>query len=134
MHPLNDLFEVGAGTQYTFDTKLKDANSAFNFLPVYLTGTFTPKIDGLGQFAPYVKANVGYDVLFDGNSDYKIGDADLKGGLYWAAGIGTKFMKDFSADVMYSSYGGRYESNALGDGDVTYSTISLNVGYAFDMK
>ena len=129
LHRLNDTFEVGAGTQYTFDTKLKDSVAAFNFLPVYITGTYAPFKD-LGTFAPYVKANAGYNMLFNGNDNYK-GNADLGGGFYWAAGIGTKFLKDFSADVMYSSYTGNYDDTP--SADVTYSTIGLNVGYAFGL-
>jgi hypothetical protein len=130
LHPLSDTFAVGLGALYTFDTKLKDSTSAFNFLPVYITGTYTPPMLRSGEWAPYVKANAGYDTLFNGNDDYK-GTADMKGGFYWAAGIGTRIMTNWTADVMYSAYKGKYDG--LLTGDVTYSTVGLTLGYSFSL-
>lgn len=131
LHPINDLFTVGGGLQYQLSRKAENNTLAgqFNFLPIYATGMIMPFKD-MQDIVPYGKLNLGYDFLM-GDSDFASAGT-LKGGIYWGIGIGAKFMKDFSTELMYSRYTGQDELT-FGTIDVSASIISLNIGYAFDL-
>lgn len=143
-HPIGDVFAIGAGFEYLFDRKVKNTSSQFGFMPVYVTGMLAPfKTDTAGQegwmksFAPYAKVNLGYNVMYTGNDNYKFLNSSLIGGFYWAAGIGAKLPYNLTADIMYSSYAGQHEIKVPLVGtaktDDTYTKVSVNVGYAFDL-
>lgn len=133
IHPVNDLFAFGGGFEYQLargvDVNVASVDPAFSFLPIYATGIVTPFKDDLNGFKPYGKLNLGYDIL-SGNDDYK-GDNTLSGGLYWALGVGTSY-KNFFGELLYSTNTGQAKDSSTVD--ITYTKLSLNIGYQFDLK
>lgn len=142
LHPIADVFAVGLGLEYQLNRKIKDTSSEFGFMPIYLTGMLAPFNNKKGDelmrtFLPYAKVNLGYNVMYNGNDNYKFLNSSLNGGFYWAAGVGAKLPYNLTADVMYSSYAGQHSISfpILGSftSDDTYTKVSLNIGYAFDL-
>jgi len=123
----------GYGAEYQFPRAV--TNGGFcGFMPVYVTGQYS-----LCKCChkPYVKANFGYDMVFNGDSTFKYNNtAVLSGGVYYAAGIGSHLCKNMIAELMYSVYSGTWESSRNNNTIIaadTYSVLALKVGYCFNL-
>ena len=131
LSPATDKFLLGGGFKYNLNRKIDGYDAAFGFSPLYVTGMYVMK-SSAQTIWPYAKVNLGYNILFTGNDDYK-GPASLKGGLYYGAGIGAIIQKNIFVDLMYSSYAGQMEFAGT-QVDVTDTHFGMTVGYAFDLK
>lgn len=137
-HPMSDMLAIGIGATYNVDRKLTDRSGQFSFLPVYITASVFP-LGNIAGLAPYAKADLGYNVSFTGNDQYKAGapfETTLTGGMYWGVGAGVKLGNTIFADVMFTSYSGIYKV-ALGplsaDTAILYTKVSLNLGIGLDL-
>lgn len=142
LHPVSDMFALGAGVEYQMNRKIKDTSAEFGFVPVYVTGMLAPfkaknSEDSMKTVVPYAKVNLGYDVGYTGNDEFKFLGSSLNGGMYWAAGIGAKLPYNIMIDLTYSSFAGEHEIDVplLGSvtSDDTFTQLGLNIGYAFDL-
>lgn len=137
-HKSNDVFKVGGGAEYLAKRSIKNTSgdTKFNFLPIYITAELSP-IKPLREL--YFKGNLGYNVLFDIETDNPFINAILssltkKGGIYYAFGTGYEFDFGLVLEAMYSHYSGGLEySSPSVNIDFTYNTFTLNVGYKFSM-
>lgn len=126
--PGSDRFMYGAGFEYLLSRELENNGGSFKFAPVYATGMYFLKAND-NKFWPFVKLNLGYNIMYDGNDDYK-GPLSLKGGFHYGFGLGAIIQEYIHLDILYSNYAGTAEW--LGSSlDVNYSDIGLKVGYAF---
>lgn len=121
---ISNYFACGAGLEYLLPRGIVDVSgdNDFSFLPVYGSLLFYP-LGGWDKARPYIKVNAGYSVLATTQAD-----GDMKGGLYWASGIGAEY-KSFVGEVMYSSYDGE-----LDDVEITYQKIGFTLGYKFNIN
>lgn len=131
LSPASDKLLLGGGFKYNLNRKLEDSDAAFGLSPLYATGMYVMKSTEQTIW-PFAKVNLGYNILFSGNDDYK-GSASLKGGLYYGIGFGAIIEKNIFVDLMYSSYAGKMEYAGL-EMDITDTHIGMTVGYAFDLK
>lgn len=137
-HPISDMLSIGVGATYNVNRKLHDTTSEFSFLPVYATVSLFPLGNILG-IAPYAKADLGYNVTFTGNDQYKAPapfETTLTGGVYWSIGAGVKLINTIFVDIMFTSYSGTYKV-ALGplstEVPILYTKVSLDAGIGFDL-
>ncbi len=96
----------------------------FNYVPLYEV----VKIKLTSQeekVIPIIIANVGYDVIFNGDSFYS-GPYNLSGGLYIAGGLRLEINKIF-IEWLYKSFGGSASGNNINI-NVTYTTLSVGFG------
>lgn len=131
LSPVKDKFLVGGGFEYNLNRKIQDYDAAFGLCPLYATGMYVMK-SSEQTIWPFAKVNVGYNILFNANDDYK-GSASLKGGLYYGLGFGAIIQENVFVDLMYSSYAGQMEFAGT-QVDITDTHIGLTFGYAFDLK
>ena len=95
-----------------------------------------PKIEMQSEIfnSIYFVGQLGYGILrFDSdNEGGKLSEADGNG-LYWGIGAGTEIYKNFIVELLYSvNYGSIKAVKFLnGTADLTYTTLTLNVGYKF---
>jgi|AGTN01.3.fsa_nt_gi hypothetical protein len=143
LHPVSDMFALGAGVEYQMNRKIKDMDAEVGFTPVYVTGMFAPfkarsEQESINTVVPYAKVNLGYDIGYSGNDEFKFLNSSLNGGMYWAAGVGVKLPYNIMLDLTYSSFSGEHEVDVplLGSvtSDDTFTNIGLNIGYAFDLN
>ena len=138
-HPVNEQFTIGAGLEYQFGRKVStmggytitDSN-AFGFAPLYGTVLFFPEID-LSGYKAFLKLNLGYNLSFYGNNDFK-GSDTLTGGFYYALGGGLDLSKNLRGEIMYGTYNGQEKTPSGFAIDCTYKKIGLSIGYLFDLK
>ena len=138
LQSLNDNLSVGGGVFYQMDRKLKDSdddNNKFSFMPIYVTGEYLIKTEN-DKMIPFAKLNLGYASYTNNYNDDDI--SSKTGGLYYGLGGGVKVNEKIKVDLMYNVYAGSYKlGNDLDsskiDVDQKYSTISLSVGYIFDI-
>lgn len=118
MMPYKDNMSVGGGLAYQLSRSYtNNAAKEFNFTPLY----------GLLKYdmeqRTYVMGHLGYN-MFAGNDNYK-NNAELSGGLYYAAGFGMS-MDKYNGEIVYSVNNG-----TRGNYEVNYSKLSLSFGYEF---
>ncbi len=138
---LNKNVALGFGINNNFNAELKDLTvgdmkfeSEIGFTNLYFA--VKPKIEMQSEIfnSIYFVGQLGYGILrFD--SDYegdKLSEADGNG-LYWGIGAGTEIYKNFIVELLYSvNYGSIKTVKFLnGTADLTYTTLTLNVGYKF---
>lgn len=138
---LNKNIALGFGINNNFNAELKDLTvddmkfeSEIGFTNFYFA--VKPKIEMQSEIfnSIYFVGQLGYGILrFD--SDYegdKLSKADGNG-LYWGIGAGTEIYKNFIVELLYSvNYGSIKTVKYLnGTADLTYTTLTLNVGYKF---
>lgn len=121
---ISGYFSCGAGFEYLLPRGFAGfpENDDFSFLPVYFSVLFYP-LGAWDKARPYIKAGAGYSVLAMTNSD-----ADMSGGVYWAAGAGAEY-KNFVGEVTASNYGAEYDGQKF-----SYRKIGLSIGYKFDIN
>lgn len=129
---LNNSFAIGCGINNNFNADLKDTKEfkgEVGFTNFYLA--LKPKIELNSETfnSLYFIGQLGYGIF---RFDSRNGKADGNG-LYWGLGAGTEVMKNFIVELLYSfNYGSLKDK--LGHGhtaNLTYSTLSLNIGYKF---
>jgi hypothetical protein len=135
MQGINNM-KVGLGSEYLFPRAVT-AGGYTGFMPVYVTGQYA--FCSTGSWKPYVKVNLGYDLVFNGDSAFKFNNsAVLNGGIYYAAGLGSNICKDTIAELMYSTYVGSWSSVTPSAGTLiandTYTVLGLKIGYCFDLS
>lgn len=131
LSPASENLLLGAGFKYNVNRKLENSDAAFGLSPLYATGIYVNK-SAEQTVWPFAKVNLGYNILFSGNDDYK-GSASLKGGLYYGIGFGAIIQENIFVDLMYSSYAGTMELYGF-ELDITDTHVGMTVGYAFDLK
>lgn len=123
---INPNFDLGGGLTYQVPRSVEDYEGEFNFVPIYGMMRFKSSAE---KVAPYGIVQLGYNILFDGDSSYK-GPADLDGGLYYGIGGGIILNKHFLIELLYSVNQGDF--SLLGVSlDVENKQFTLNIGYNF---
>jgi hypothetical protein len=123
---INDnVFNYAFGIMYLSPRELDvSGGGKFNFVPLYAVA----KIKLTRQeeeIIPIIIANIGYDLIFNGDSDYN-GPYSLSGGLYIAGGLRLEINK-FFFEGLYKSFGGSASGNNINI-SVTYTTFSVAFG------
>ena len=136
LQKLTDDFTFGVGLEYQLSRKMDSPSKQgqFSFLPVYATAQY--KLLDAVMFKPYVKLNLGYNMKYTGDDNFKFnGIATLNPTLYYAVGIGTDLGECLIAEVMYSVYYGQHTGLPLMPPwyDDIYSVIGINIGYKFKL-
>ena len=135
---LTDILSLGLGVTLNVNRQLNGTTSEFRFLPIYASLSCYP-LNRSGDIVPYLKADLGYNFSFSGNSEYmKTADFEtaLTGGVYWGVGAGVKIVDTVFADLMFTSCSGAYKaaiSSVSSEVSVPYTKISLNVGVGFNV-
>ena len=137
---LNKNVALGFGINNNFNANLKDMEvnglkfeSEIGFTNFYFA--VKPKIELESEIfnSVYFLGHLGYGILrFEAIGwDYKISEAEGNG-LYWGIGAGTEIYKNFIVELLYSANYGSIKRDTNGDtADLTYTTLTLNVGYKF---
>ena len=134
---LNKNVALGFGINNNFNADLKDTKDQMqnNKGEVGFTNFYfavKPKMELQSEIfnSVYFLGQIGYGLFrFDGHVN---GEADGNG-LYWGIGAGTEIYKNFIVELLYSANNGSIKDKfGFGDtADLTYTTITLNVGYKF---
>jgi hypothetical protein len=133
---LDRYVAVGGGFEYQFGRELSkvglvSANFGnFYYVPVYVTGKLFIAKQLAPKYDPFLKLNLGYNVIYGGDDTFKAG-ASLSGGFYFGIGAGVMLNKYLDLELMYSSYAGEESFSGLSQDD-SYGKFGLSVGYAFD--
>ena len=122
---ISDYFMWGAGVEYNFPRGLVGVDEAkFSFMPVYISLMFAPlKAYGKGSAKPYVRANVGFNVL----ASNELG-SNMTGGLYYGGAIGAEY-QNFVGELVAGRYTGKFETTADEEIKMTYMKIGFTLGY-----
>jgi hypothetical protein len=123
-----EMFNFAVGFTYLIPREQVISGSGkFNFMPIYAVGKFRLN-EGEESIVPILIGNLGYDVLFNGDTNYK-GPFSLSGGLYIAGGLRLE-IDQFFLEGLFKSFGGsaKYDSGTTTNIDVTYTTFSLAFG------
>lgn len=123
--------EVGVGTAYQKHRDFQYKNGYdgeklpdFNSVPVYLTGKY--KIFNVGQWTPYIKADIGYSFNdFDDNKYFSYED-----GLYYSVGLGVE-IEFLSLEMSYRVNEGELKTDH-GKYDIDNSRVMFGAAYRFD--
>ncbi len=144
---LKKNFALGFGINNNFDADLQDlrdgelkVNSKIGFTNFYFA--VKPKIELKSEAfkSIYFLGQLGYGLLrFDStykirdNNEEKLAGADGNG-LYWGIGVGTELRESFIVELLYSvNYGSIKDKFVTGrEADLTYKTLTLNIGYKFN--
>jgi len=120
-----NTFVLGAGVSYLMDREQEIKGSGnFNFVPIYAIGRI--QIGNTeDSVIPSIVGNIGYNILFTGDSSYR-GKASLKGGIYFAAGLRLEFSMIF-IEGLYKSFQGSATISSI-EIDVNYTTLSIGAG------
>lgn len=122
-------FEWGLGAEYKFSSNsgsLKDKETNTRMLrnvPVYALGKFNLITTAAGNDALYVLGRAGYGFA----SESKNYGADISGGLYAAAGVGTEF-GPVSLEALFERQNVKYDNGSFTDKD-KIDTFGLRLGY-----
>ena len=124
----NKVFNFGGGLMYLFprEQEIKESGK-FYFIPIYAIGKLNLTADE--TIGPSIILNVGYNLIFNGDSNYK-GIFSLSGGLLLGGGIRYS-INNFYFEVLYKSLNGSASFDALDskiDFDISYTTLSLGIG------
>mgnify|MGYP000530015507 CR=1 FL=1 len=120
--PYRDKISIGGGLGYQLSRSLsEDESSEFNFTPLY--GIFKYDMEE----EAYVIGHLGYNML-SANDEFK-SNAELSGGLYYAAGFGIG-MEQYNGEIIYSVNNGGWD-DGTDKLDLSYSKLSLSFGYEF---
>lgn len=136
---INKNVALGFGINNNFNADLKDMKDhgfdnkgEVGFTNFYFA--VKPKIEVESEIfnSVYFLGQIGYGLFrFDG---HRHGESDGNG-LYWGIGAGTEIYKNFIVELLYSANNGsikdKYGYNDTAD--LTYTTITLNVGYKFSL-
>lgn len=151
----NQSVEWGAGIEYQLPrklTKIEGNNTVgspeYRFVPIYGTMIYS-----FPQQSLFIKGSLGYNFIFDANSDgKKLGlgttEGSMSGGTYYSFGGGIKLANDLVIELLYSVYAGKisaperivwvtstsYLRYYAYDYDVTYKAVNVSVSYLFDLK
>jgi hypothetical protein len=121
-----EMFNFAVGLTYLIPREQVISGSGkFNFMPIYAVGKFRLN-EGEESIKPILIGNLGYDVLFNGDSNYK-GPFSLSGGLYFAGGLRLE-IDQFFLEGLFKSFGGSAKYDSDTSIDVTYTTFSLALG------
>lgn len=131
---VSDSVEIGAGFSYYFPRKMEKAKflgvetalaqeTLFNFVPIYGLARFN--IFSGDNIKGFSKVQLGYNVIFDGNDNFK-GSSTLSGGLHYAVGGGLAFSNAL-IEMMYSVDEGSSSGSGI-TAKMNYSKIALSVG------
>lgn len=119
-------FTFGIGASYLLSREQElEGSGEFYFVPVYAIGRLKFG-DNADSFVPSVVANLGYNILYDGDSAYS-GGANLSGGLYFGAGLRVNFNKIF-IEGLFKSFQGTGTVSSI-EIEVNYTTLSIGVGF-----
>jgi len=126
---------LGLGVNYIFDSKANYGyDDTYGFTNVYFA--IKPKMDLdsdiLDSF--YFIGQIGYGLFrFECKDDDRgIKSPDIENGLYWALGVGLEIESNFVVELMHSfNYG--YVNTGNNRNDMRYSSLSINVGYKFNL-
>jgi hypothetical protein len=132
---ISPIVKVGGGLEIQLPRKVKDISAGkFNFMPLYATAYVFP-FKKMTKVSPYGRASLGYNLLFSGDNAYA-DSASTTSGLYWAIGAGARFL-GVMADLSYSYYAGSAAFSNVFTGnyttDITYTKVSISLGYAFSI-
>ncbi len=120
-----ETFNFGLGLLYLVPRELEVTESGnFNFVPVYALGKIS-LVSKEESIIPSLIANIGYNVIYNGDSNYK-GPLNLKGGLYIGGGLRLDIEK-FFLEGTYKSFSGSATYSDV-TFDVTYTTFSVGAG------
>jgi len=120
--PAKNKVSYGGGIAYQLARSLNDDEDVtFSFIPLYGLLKYEMQQDS------YLVGHLGYNLL-NGNDNFKQ-DAELGGGIYYAAGIGIG-MEKYNAELLYSVNNGSWDNNTT-KFDLSYSKFSLSFGYEF---
>ena len=129
----------GIGVRYEFQRAFSGTDWKYSFVPIYFTAMSSNFFYLQKDFVPFLKIEVGYDVLFMGNDAFRatsLGPATLNGGFYLGFGGGVKLMDWLFIELMYNSYSGTFtasDATSFIDQKVIDSRITLNIGVAFQL-
>lgn len=125
-------FEVGIGIAFQkhgdFEYKNEYRGPSlpdFNSIPVYLTGKY--KLFNVGDFTPYIKADLGYS--FNDLDDNKY--FSYENGLYYGIGLGVD-IQYLSLEMAYRVNEGKIKTN-YGKYDIENSRVMFGAAYRFDL-
>lgn len=140
---LNKNVALGFGINNNFNADLKDMEvnglkfeSEIGFTNLYFA--VKPKIEMQSEIfnSIYFIGQLGYGILrFENSGEVaKICESDGNG-LYWGIGAGTEIYKNFIVELLYSVNYGSIKTVMYmnGTADLTYTTLTLNVGYKFSI-
>lgn len=141
---INDTsIKLGIGTTYQIPRSLKNFEGDFNFIPIY---SLIKICSVTNEPTTYLIGQLGYNVLYEGESDYK-GELSLRGGIYYGIGVGLILNHNFQIEALYSinkgegdysggtvehydsDYGWIYSYVSPMSFDIGYSKISLSIGF-----
>ena len=126
---VNKNVDLGGGILFQLPREIEFGGTGageFTFMPIYALIRVKSVSD---KIAPYGIGQLGWNLLFDGDSDYK-GPFSLSGGLYYGIGAGVLIKKRFAVEALYSVNKG--EADYLGaSADVTNTQFTLNFGINF---
>jgi hypothetical protein len=152
---LNDCFNTGLGVEYQFDREAKvksdtdgeySLSPKFHAIPLYLTAEYNLPI--YKTLNPFIKTNLGWNVVYAGNTDANIGGLPktaYTGGLYYALGGGMYIYKNLKLELMYAMCSGTRKVDLMGydeehniipitlTSNDSYSKLGISLGYAFDL-
>jgi hypothetical protein len=132
---VNRIYALGGGFEYMFQRNLSKiaANSAdygnFYYVPLYVTGKLFISKKEDPKYDPFLKLNLGYNIIYNGDDTFKAG-ASFSGGFYIGIGAGVVINKRINLDLMYSTYTGKETFSGISQDDF-YSKISIGIGYGF---
>lgn len=134
---------AGAGAAYLVPRELEDSDGKITLIPVYAVVNIP---FSQGGFTPYITGQLGYNFFYidsdlEDELDYLAGaemDYTTEGGLYFALGGGVIFDNNIQVEFIYSHSAGSIDiENEDYDVDetldLTYTKVTLSVGYRFDI-
>lgn len=126
---------LGLGARYQIPRERDEPNAdEFSFLPIY--GIFQFNIPSTSDVNIGLLAHLGYNFFFCDfdNLEKTIGVTKLEaeGGFYWGVGARITFGNNLSIEALYNVNYGKITSDQISqDADVTYTKLTLAVGYSF---
>ena len=121
----NPYFLSGIGVEYQFPRKIKNSETEFTFIPVYLL--FNALISE-NELQPFLSARFGYSFLnmYFGSPT----DISFSGGFYYALGGGVKTMENFIFEILYSTQQGLViPPKPFSEYDLYSTMISIKFGF-----
>ncbi|MCP4582601.1 MAG: hypothetical protein GY839_13410 [candidate division Zixibacteria bacterium] len=122
----------GIGAQYQLPRSISGLSGKFNFMPIYAHMIAYPFLEN--DF-PYIVARIGYN-LFLGDNVFRIdydNDTTLKGGLYYAYGVGTarRLKTGLVLTEIVLSFNKGFIETPEAQFDIKYSRLLFTLGYGF---
>lgn len=132
---LQKEISLGLGARYQVPRERDEPDAdEFSFLPVY--GIFQFNVPTTSEISFGLLVHLGYNFLFCDfdNLEKKIGVSKLEaeGGFYWGVGARITLANNISIEALYNVNYGEITSNQISqDADLTYTKLTLAVGYSF---